>query len=661
LALLGSLSVVVVFGAGAARLGFYSDDAGFLTTLPNDGLAATIKEARAYVPGRNLHIIWQRLLYLAGGSSPTDLGTQHIFQSLLDGATVAVFYVLMRKLRVPRFWAVFATGAFAFYPNHGETHFWLSSGPMNVISTLFLLLFACAASAAAERVRTTREQAPGWLLATELLLFILALFTYDQVFFVLMFILGLRAAQTVMLRRRPARVATGYAAGYIGTVISYAVLKRNPQSGPTLTHVSVSHVWTNVRLEVRETVGLIFRQQLDFLTQNPTRGEHLTAGAVALGFIVASLLLLVRTFRGFLGLRKRPMTKNPFDEVAGLGIQRACALVAIGFVTYFLAYLPADLWYISPRHHFLPTAGLALALGAAGATLSSLLRAYVHQLAPLLFGVCAAVAGGLILVRFVEAGLSEKRYWQESYQLRRNLYGQIVKRDLLAGKTAIVFVGFPPALGPAPYFEQENQLALNYLYPTRASLTMSAISTLESDAGYYLYTEINRYGPSSVRFLPRDEVLRVTYLSQTKRTVRFSTTLRLNSTSRFYTVVRRPRTGSSSSPTTAVRDARLLRSAGRTRLRLDVDLTPAAVASIGDLALVLQDSRGAPWTTGPNGNGDSMIIPIRLTDRAAVRSRMRFVVTLRVPIPPNFRYLTLYSLGTDLPRALATATASSHG
>jgi len=658
LALLGSLSIVVVFGIGAGRLGFYSDDVGFLTTLPHYGLAATLNAAWAYVPGRNLHIIWQQLLYLVGGTSPADLGTQHVFQSLLDSATVAIFYLLMRKLRAPRLWAVFATGAFAFYPNHGETHFWLSSGPMNVMSTLFLLLFAYAASAAAERVRTARRQAPDWLLAAELVLFVLALFTYDQVFFVLMFILALRATQIILLRRRPAYVVMGFTAAYIGIIIFYVVRKQHPQSGPTLTHVSVSHVWSNVRLSVRESFGPLFRQQLDSLTQNLTRSVHLTAVAVVLGFAAVSLLLLVRTVRGFLALRTRRLTTNPFDEVAGISVRRAFTLVGIGVAAYFLAYLPADLWYFSPRHHFLPTAGLALALGAAGATLSAVLR-YVHPLVPLLLAVGAVVAGGLILVRFVEAGLSEKRYWQESYQLRQNLYGQIAKRDLLAGKTAVVYVGFPPALGPAPYFEQENQLALNYLYPTQASLTMSSISTLESDAGYYLYTEVNRYGPASVRFLPRDKVLRVTYLSQTEKTVRFSTTRRLYSTSRFYTVARLPRTDGSSPATNAVRDAHLLRNVGRTRLSLDVDLTPGAVANLGDLAVVLEDNQGTPWTTAPNGNGDPMIIPIRLTDRAAARPRMRFVVTLRAPIPSNFRDLTLYSLSTDLPRALAMATASS--
>jgi hypothetical protein len=369
------------------------------------------------------------------------------------------------------------------------------------------------------------------------------------------------------------------------------------------------------------------------------------------------VFLLVRTLRGVLASRHQQPTDTTFDDVTGVDVRRAGALIGVGVVAYFLAYLPADLWYISPRHNFLPTAGFALALGATGAALSAWARARIHALAALLVGALAVVLAVLVLAAFVAAGLSEKRYWQEAYGLRLNLYAQIVHRHLLAGKTAIVFEGFPAALGPVPYFVQENQLALDYLYPKDASLTMSAISTLESNAGYYLYTEVNRYGPSSVRFLPRDKVLRVAYLSETDRAVKFSTKSRADSTSRLYTVGRLPRTGGLLSTTDAVRDARFVRSARRTRLVLDVDLERGAIPKNTELALVLQDSNGTPWTT-LDRYGEPTLIPIRLSGATAARSRMRFVVTLRAPIPPQFRTLTLYSLGEDLPKALATATAS---
>lgn len=91
-------ATVAVFASGSGRLGFYSDDSGLVTTLPHEGLRATIQAARDYVPGRNLHIIWQRLLFLVGGSRPGDLGTLHVLQSVLDGITVVLFFALLRSL-----------------------------------------------------------------------------------------------------------------------------------------------------------------------------------------------------------------------------------------------------------------------------------------------------------------------------------------------------------------------------------------------------------------------------------------------------------------------------------------------------------------------------------------------------------------------------------
>jgi hypothetical protein len=140
--------------------------------------------------------------------------------------------------------------------------------------------------------------------------------------------------------------------------------------------------------------------------------------------------------------------------------------------------------------------------------------------------------------------------------------------------------------------------------------------------------------------------------------VRFATNLHAESTSRLYTVVQRSRPDGLDSTSDAVRDPHFVRSAGSTRLVLGVDLKRSTIPEIQELALVLEDSNGTPWTT-LNRYGEPRLIPIRLSGRTAARSRMRFVVTLRAPIPPQLRYLTLYSLSEDLPKPIASATASS--
>ncbi len=261
-------SVFVVFAVGAGQLGFYSDDAGFLTSLGGKGFVATLRAALNYVPGRELHIIWEQLIFLIGGYSPSDLGTLHVIQSCLDGLDVALFYLLLRRLRISSFWSVVGAATFAYYPNHGETHYWLSSGPMNIMSTFFFLAFAYSVAVSVERTAMTVTGEPFWLLAIGFLFFALALFTYDQTFFVLLFVLALRATQLARRRIRPDLPVIGTGIAYTIVILIYVYLKRHPQSGPTLSYFNFSHIWSNVELSISLTFGPLFRYDLDFPTQH---------------------------------------------------------------------------------------------------------------------------------------------------------------------------------------------------------------------------------------------------------------------------------------------------------------------------------------------------------------------------------------------------------
>ncbi len=215
------------------------------------------------------------------------------------------------------------------------------------------------------------------------------------------------------------------------------------------------------------------------------------------------------------------------------------------------------LWFISARHNFLPTAGLALAVAAAGSMLTTL-GERTHRIVPLAFGLVVTCILTIFVAQFVAAGLSEKHYWQRSYQLRRNLYARVVQEHLLTGKKAIVFEGFPQSLGPAPFFGQENELAVDYLYgKPRVSLSESSLSALQSTQGYYLYTEIDRYGSMPARFLPRTDVAVLVYVSNTGSQIRFRTSSQGYMLSNFYTVYTRTMQGTHTAGRPDIRSATL--------------------------------------------------------------------------------------------------------
>ena len=150
----------LIFAAGAGRLGFYYDDGPAMATLPQSDLRGLASHLLNYVPGRNLHVLWQYLFL----KLTTNLTILHLVQSALDGLVVVVFFFLLRHLKIPAPAALLAAALFSFWPTHGETHFWLYAVPQNLLSTLFVLLFA---------------------LTVNPVFFLAALFTYDQTVFVL--------------------------------------------------------------------------------------------------------------------------------------------------------------------------------------------------------------------------------------------------------------------------------------------------------------------------------------------------------------------------------------------------------------------------------------------------------------------------------------------
>ena len=295
----------LIFAAGAPRLGFYYDDGPAMATLPRadvKGLSAAIWN---YVPGRNLHVLWQ-YLFLKISSSLTVL---HLVQSALDGLVAAVFYLLLRRLHLPAPAALGAAALFAFWPTHGETHFWLYAVPQNIVSTLWVLVFA---------------------LTGDPISFLAALFTYDQTVVVLLAIVALRALE----RRRLVDAL------YLIPLAFFAWMKLvlAPGRGPALRSDALAMLAANLPATVSLTIGRQWFGHVSAMLRKATPGDWLLAAVAAAGLAYVVLRL--------------PCGPAP---------RRRVALALLAFVA---AYLPIWLWHMSQRHHYLPSAALFLAVAA---------------------------------------------------------------------------------------------------------------------------------------------------------------------------------------------------------------------------------------------------------------------------------------------------------
>ncbi len=395
------LVTFVVLAAGASRLGFYADDAGWLHSLPHIHSSGQIwTTVRNYMPGRNLHPLWHYLTYqLVGGDPLSHLPALHRLQSALDGLVVAAFYLVMRSARLPAAAAWLAAGGFAFWPIHGETHFWLESLPMNLLSTLFVLIFA------ATSLSLARGRRRWWIWTVDAAAFAGALFTYDQAFPVLLLLVALRAFAVGPWLHLPHLAAFGFCAW----------LRLSRGGGPM---PRAQGVFDNIAHTFRENFGDAARHHVTPLLDNATVADWLGAAALAVVFGAGALRLAQP--------ENAPSRRWPVFLVAILFM-----LAALG---------PVWLWYASPRHQYLPSVGMFAALAVPLAWLLDRLRRPEARLL-LVATLSAGIAVG------VAANRGESRFWETAFTAKRRLFHEL--RQDLAGKETIVLQEFPLHLGTA--------------------------------------------------------------------------------------------------------------------------------------------------------------------------------------------------------------------
>lgn len=464
---------LLVFAPGARSLGFYADDAGFLDTLGAASLTDAVDSAGAYVPGRWLHMIWQWSLFQIAGSGPESLPALHLLQSLLDAIAVVLLFVVGRQLGLPISFAALAAILFAFYPNHAETHFWLSAAPMNLASTVFSLLFLIALIRVfrieqAGNRNDIQWQRPAWYLV-ELLSFALAMFTYDQPFLLLSLAVAVRAGAAVWTaqpeyRRQVLLRWCGLSLPHASAAMIMIWVKLQPVSGPTLTHLGPLHIAETAARAVLVHCAMPFHSAgREFLKLISGHEFLIIIGLTTLS--VAILQLLQRLDHAapvWLGTRSSPPSKEAaqIPMAAGQGHvgnhKKALVLTCAGLSMMVTGYGPTLAWYISARHNYLPSAGLALAVAAAAWWISehAQWRQSAHRSRRLIHPL---MNGGLVALIFIGLGncVLEKRVWAEAYAIRQQFYQSLLEQH--RAEQVLIFRRYPKYhLGRAPLFVHEH-------------------------------------------------------------------------------------------------------------------------------------------------------------------------------------------------------------
>jgi len=495
-----------VFGERSSLLGLYSDDATFITHLEPVSFSKMLHSAVRYLPGRNFHYVWEYLLLLLTGNTLDSMPAQHAVATGFIALDVEALYVALRLIALPTLPCFAAASLFAFYPGRAEAFYWLQAIPMHLVSTFLIFVLVILAIAAVQAARIGARRRAVLCLIGQCIVFVPALWTYDQADIVVMIAVTmptLLCGFWMRPLRPPAVVLLGV---YLTAFIVLVVVKiLYPSGGPTFAQLTLGHLLTNFHSSLSINFGhglydLVFNRLL------PHAGEF--ERRIALGVAIATFVA------GAIGAMLAGLAASSSQADSrfraalpstGLGF----AVMAGGAVFFLAAYLPADVWYISPRHDYLPSVGVAmLAAGAVSLVVASCTRLNKFLGGAMAVLVLAGLAGFLYVS--VQTILVEKTQWIVSYQARKHLYAELVRDPKFRAASTLVLDGFP-AIMPL------SSAPLGYQQPTEAALMTNGAakmlhivpSAAPASHGEFIYLEGNVWGENAFLYVPDSKIYHI--------------------------------------------------------------------------------------------------------------------------------------------------------
>jgi hypothetical protein len=188
------------------------------------------------------------------------------------------------------------------------------------------------------------------------------------------------------------------------------------------------------------------------------------------------------------------------------------ALLVVPPLFFIASYLPIYIWYISPRHQYLPS--IAAATGAA--SLFSLLLWAAHSVggryAVQITGCLLAAVVSLAAYTFALATFVEKDAWITSYQARKALYQDLMKQPAFREATTFLFEGTPTftPFGSA-FFGYQQAGEVEFFTRGRKRMDHLVRDSQPSHTGEYIFVEAGVWGEDAFRHVPKEKVFHLRY------------------------------------------------------------------------------------------------------------------------------------------------------
>jgi hypothetical protein len=163
------------------NLGLAADDFWRIPWINSIPIGNLLNETMNWISGRNLQIIWVKILTTIFGVENSDIWKYHIFGLILLGILGVVFFNFLLTIKVGQQASIIATALFILWPTHSETSFWIEQTIQVQLPLIFLILWLIL------NFNYARFK-PITFVILDFLLLAFTLFTYDQAAFLIAFL-----------------------------------------------------------------------------------------------------------------------------------------------------------------------------------------------------------------------------------------------------------------------------------------------------------------------------------------------------------------------------------------------------------------------------------------------------------------------------------------
>jgi hypothetical protein len=497
------------------NLGLAADDFWRLPLVHSIQIKNIFTETLNWIPGRNLQIIWMKILTIIFGVENSDIWKYHVFGLMLLGFLGVSFYKLLKLIKVDDSASIPATLLFILWPTHSETSFWIEQSIQVQLPLLFIILWIIL------NISQNKLNLLAFIVF-DFILIVCTLFTYDQAGFLIAFlivsriiyftyfygftlvalrfipslvililwvelIVGVRSAGPEFLGFNELRIEYFFGNIYGSFETNFRIFS------PLFQPYSLYHFWPwDIGIKFSFVTIFIFfyfiflfhrrQKSKKVLTQN--KGLILTAQNLIFiypfyfitfsGFIV---FLLVNIFNGrllsshflfvFLGnlifFTINLLIDSRLNSSLSHSYRNFVILRLYLVICFYVSYFPIYLWYISPRHHLIPSAIVSMFI----AILLHQIFYFINMknLSKIILRIFLSFYLATLAINFHFSARAFSQSWILKQRLYADLHSVIPLNDYTPELSCWIVKNPPQEFMGYPLFVYESpQLGINHIY-----------------------------------------------------------------------------------------------------------------------------------------------------------------------------------------------------